>query len=100
MRAYGSYGSCVVLTLATSYAQLATITPLRIAVLRQKQHLVKSTFSWSRIFLLVGSSSERSVFERDAVVCSQRRTTSETCPTMFTQLHSNTNKSLKPYRYS
>jgi hypothetical protein len=41
MRAYGSYGSCVVLTLATNYGQLATITPLRIAVLRQKQHLVK-----------------------------------------------------------
>src|SRR4051812_48293558 len=29
MRAYGSYGSYVVLTLATSYGQLATITPLR-----------------------------------------------------------------------
>ena len=41
MRAYGSYGSCVVLTLATNYGQLATITPLRIAVLRQKQNLVK-----------------------------------------------------------
>ena len=41
MRAYGSYGSCVVVTLATSYGQLATITPLRIAVLGQKQHLVK-----------------------------------------------------------
>ena len=36
MRAYGSYGSCVVLTLATNYGQLATITPLRIAVLRCK----------------------------------------------------------------
>ena len=33
-------GSCVVLTLATNYGQLATITPLRIAVLGQKQHLV------------------------------------------------------------
>ena len=41
MRAYGSYGSCVVLTLATNYGQLATITSLRIAVLRPKQHLVK-----------------------------------------------------------
>ena len=41
MRAYGSYGSCVVVTLATSYGQLATITRLRIAVLGQKQHLVK-----------------------------------------------------------
>jgi hypothetical protein len=40
MRAYGSYGS-LVLTLATNYGQLATITPLRIAVLGQKQHLVK-----------------------------------------------------------
>src|SRR6185436_2203799 len=29
----------------------------------------------------------------------QRRTTSETCPTMLTQLRSNTNKSPKPYRY-
>ena len=34
-------GSCVVVTLATSYGQLATITRLRIAVLGQKQHLVK-----------------------------------------------------------
>jgi len=41
MRAYGSYGSCVVLTRATSYGQLATITPLRIAALGQKQNLVK-----------------------------------------------------------
>ena len=41
MRAYGSYGSCVVATLATSYGQLATITRLRMAVLGQKQHLVK-----------------------------------------------------------
>ena len=41
MRAYGSYGSCVVLTLATNYGQLATITPLRIAVLLQKENLVK-----------------------------------------------------------
>ena len=41
MRAYGSYGSSVVPTLATNYGQLATITPLRIAVLGQKQHLVK-----------------------------------------------------------
>ena len=41
MRAYGSYGRCVVVTLATSYGQLATITRLRIAVLGQKQHLVK-----------------------------------------------------------
>jgi hypothetical protein len=83
-----------VLTLATSYGQLAAITALRIAVLRQKQNFVKSTFSWSTVFLLVGSSSEGSVFKRDAAVCSQRRTTSETCPTMFTQLRSNTNKSL------
>ena len=36
MRAYGSYGSCVVLTVATSYGQLAAITALRIAVLRGK----------------------------------------------------------------
>ena len=50
MRAYGSYGSCVVLTLATSYGQLAAITALRIAVLRQKQHFVKSTFSGSTVF--------------------------------------------------
>ena len=41
MRAYGSYGSCVVLTLATRYGQLAAITALRIAVLRQKQKLCK-----------------------------------------------------------
>ena len=41
MRAYGSYGSCVVLTLATNYGQLVIITLLRIAVLRQKQNLVK-----------------------------------------------------------
>jgi hypothetical protein len=41
MRAYGSYGSCVVPTLATNYGQLATITPLRLAVLCQKQYLVK-----------------------------------------------------------
>ena len=33
MRAYGSYGSCVVPTLATNYGQLATITPPHIAVL-------------------------------------------------------------------
>ena len=32
---------CVVLTLATSYGQLVTITRLRIAVLGQKQHLAK-----------------------------------------------------------
>ena len=70
MRAYGSYGSCVVLTLATSYGQLAAITALRIAVLRQKQHFVKSTFSGSTVFLLVGSSSEGSVFKWDAAVCS------------------------------
>ena len=57
MRAYGSYGSCVV-TLATSYGQLATITALRIAVLGKKQHFVTSTFSGSTVFLLVGSSSE------------------------------------------
>ena len=41
MRVFGSFGSCVVLTLATNYGQPATITPLRIAVLGQKQHLVK-----------------------------------------------------------
>jgi hypothetical protein len=70
MRAYGRYGSCVVLTLATSSGQLATITALRIAVLRQKQHFVKSTFSGSTVFLLVGSSNEGSVFKWDAAVCS------------------------------
>ena len=32
-------------------------------------------------------------------MCSQRRTTSDTCPTMCTRPRSNTNKSLKPYRY-
>ena len=37
--------------------------------------------------------------KRDAAVCSQGRTTSETCPAMFTQLRSNTNKTRKPYRY-
>ena len=63
----------MVVTLATSYGQLATSTRPSIAVLGQKQHLVKCMFSWSRVFLLVGSRSEGSVLKRDAVVCSQRR---------------------------
>ena len=49
MRAYGSDGSCVVVTLATSYEQLATITRLRIAVLGQKQKM--------NIFMVKGFSS-------------------------------------------
>ena len=54
MRAYGSYGNCVVVTLATSYGQLATITRLRIAALGQKQHLVNNKMN---IFMVKGFSS-------------------------------------------
>ena len=50
MRAYGSYESCVVVTLATGYGQLATITRLRIAVLGQKQHLVNDYFHGQGFF--------------------------------------------------
>ena len=50
MRAYGSYGSCVVFTLAIDDGQLAIITALRIAVLRQKEHLVKTNILMQRFF--------------------------------------------------
>ena len=76
----------------TPDARPALRIPLCIVALQHKQNLVKHKFRVPCVFLMDGWRKEGFMGDLDWALYNQRRPTSDTHPTGFTQFPSNTNK--------